>query len=91
MFETMIDRFDRVDVKVDRLEERLRLIEGSSSIMREIMEGIDARINNIMMAGKINTLIYCYIVDKFIFPSFIKTILVKSALHCRETCTTTSL
>lgn len=62
----MIERFDRVEGKVHRLEPLRRLLEESSSTMRIKMDRIVSRLGQqIPKAGKINTLRYRDIVNKF--------------------------
>lgn len=90
MSAAIIDRFDKVEVKMDKLEERFSLLEESSSVMRVIMERIGTRTDQIPKAGNENTLIYHYIVDNFLYSCHSPTIVVKSALHCRCTFATVS-
>lgn len=44
---------------MNRLEEKLSLLEESSSAIKVIMEPIDARTDQISKAGKVNKLISC--------------------------------
>lgn len=63
----MIERFDRVEAKMDKLGARLSLLEESFSVMRAIIGRIDSWLNEqILMASKVNSLSYRYISVNFV-------------------------
>lgn len=56
----IMDRFERVETKVDLMDETLSLVEESCSSIRGVVERIDVRIGETLKYGKVSVFISLY-------------------------------